>query len=119
MSPYLKRTVTDGPGQTPEAALSNTVAANIADYVDKISFDEGSTLDLSDEGLSVWTDELRDAVLNQLSIMIDTDYPINTLDLSENNFDATEVAKIERDIKNNFNAPEEIKWSASSTSDGY
>ena len=85
------------------AAHSDKVAGDIDDYFEEISYGEGSILDLSDEGLSIWTTDLRDAVLNQLSIHIDTDYPINTVDLSGNNFDETETAKAENDIMSDFN----------------
>eukprot|EP00757_Euglenozoa_sp_SAG-D1_P012782 gene12782-3741_t len=88
--------------------LSDKVAASIGDYVERISREDGSTLDLSDEGLSVWTDELRDAILLQLSVMIDTDHPINTVDLSDNNFHAGTQRMIEAVISADFNAPNEI-----------
>jgi len=81
---------------------SNQVAAEISEYVNE------DTLDLSCQELSVWTDALRDAVLEQLSDMIDTDEPITKVDLECNHFDAATLARIKADISSDPNAPEEI-----------
>ena len=43
----------------------------------------------------MWTYALRLAVLKQLSVWIDTDYPISTVDLRDNKFDPAELGKAE------------------------